>query len=106
MGVFKNSFTTADLNSFRNIPELRDRFTMRVITGAITSIRRGNRLDSRGSDEQVDFADDKIKCLISSTDAGWNNENVDSGLSGILNRFKSTNESFERRALILSTKNN
>ena len=28
-----------------NIPELRDRFTMRVISGAITLISRGNRLD-------------------------------------------------------------
>ena len=79
---------------------------MRIITGAITSIHRGNRLDSRGSDKQVDFGDDKIKCVISSTDAGWNNENVGGGLSGILNGFKSTNVSFERRALILLTKKN
>ena len=50
--------------------ELRDIFTMRVITGAITSIYRGNRLDGTGSDEQVDFCDDKIECLISSIDAG------------------------------------
>ena len=70
MGFFKNSFTTADLNSFGNIPKLRDRFIMRVSTGAISSTNRGNRLDGRGSDEHVDFGDDKIKCLISSTDAG------------------------------------
>ena len=60
--------------------ELRDRFTMRATTGAITSIHRGNILDGRGSDEQVDFGDNKIKCLISSTDAGRNNENVGGGL--------------------------
>ena len=35
---------------------------MRVITGAITSIHRGNGLDGRGSDELVDFGDDKIMC--------------------------------------------
>ena len=79
---------------------------MRVITGAITSIHRGNRLDGTGSDGLVDFGDDKIKCLISSTDAGWNNENEGCGLSGILNGFKSTKESFERSAFILSTKKN
>ena len=39
---------------------------MRVITGAIT-IHKGNRLDGRGSDKQVDFGDDDIKCLVSST---------------------------------------
>ena len=38
---------------------------MRVNTGAITSIHKGNRLDDRGSDEQVDFDDNKIKCLLS-----------------------------------------
>ena len=77
---------------------------MRVITGAVASIHRGKRLDGTGSDKQVDFGDDKIKCLISSIDAGWNNENVGGGLSGIVNGFKSTKGSFERRALILSTK--
>ena len=77
---------------------------MQVITVAITSIHRGNRLDGTGSDEQVDFGDDKIKCSISSADAGWNNENVGGGLSGIVNGLKSTEESFERRALTLSTK--
>ena len=69
MGFFKSGFTTGRFNSFGNILELRDRFVMRVITGAITLIHRGNRLDGRGSDEQVDFVDEKIKCLISSTDA-------------------------------------
>ena len=66
---FKSGFTTAYLNSFGNLPELRDRFTMRVITGAVASIHRGKRLVGTGSDEQVDFGDDKIKCLISSIDA-------------------------------------
>ena len=37
---------------------------------ALTSIHRGNRLDGRRSDEQVDFGGNKIKCLISLTDAG------------------------------------
>ena len=69
MGFFKSGFTTGRFNSFGNILELRDRFAMRVITGAIKLIHRGNRLDGRGSDEQVDFVDEKIKCLISSTDA-------------------------------------
>ena len=68
MGFFKSAFATADLSSFGNIPELRDRFSMRVISGAITSIHRGNSLDGGGS--EVGFGDDKIKCLISSTDAG------------------------------------
>ena len=43
---------------------------MQVITGAITSIDRGNRLEGRGSDEQVDLGDNKIKYLISLTVAG------------------------------------
>ena len=52
----------------------------------------------------MDFGDDKIRWLISSTDAGWKNEN-EGVLSGVENWFKSTNGSFERRNLILSTKN-
>ena len=101
---FKSGFTTAYLNSFGNLPELRDRFTMRVITGAVASTHRGKRWDGTGSDEEVDFGDDKIKSLISSIDAGWNNENVDDGLSGIVNGLNSIKGSFERSALILSTK--
>ena len=104
MVFFKSGFTTANLNSVGNIPELKARFTMRVITGAIISIPRGNRLEGKGSDEQVDFCDDEIKCLISSIDAGWNNENVGGGLLRIVNGFKSTFGSFEQRALILPTK--
>ena len=52
------------------MPELRDRFTMRAITGEITPIHRDNRLDGRVLDEQIDFVDDKIRCLIPLTDAG------------------------------------
>ena len=70
MGFFKSGFTAVYLKSFGNIPELRDRFSMWVITGAVTSTHSGNRLDDTGSDEPVDFGDDKIKRLISSTDAG------------------------------------
>ena len=62
MNFFKSDFTTVYFNSFGNISKLRDRFTMRVITGAITLKHRDNRLDGSGSDEQVDFGDDKIKC--------------------------------------------
>ena len=100
MSFFKSGFTTADLNSFGNIPELR------VITGARASIHSGNRLDGRLWNGPIDFGVDKIKHLISSMDAGWNNENVGGGLSGIVNGFKSTKGSFERRTLILSTKKN
>ena len=39
MGFFKSGFTITDLKAFGNIPELRDIFTMRIITGAITSVR-------------------------------------------------------------------
>ena len=70
MDFFKSGFTIAYLNSFGNIPELRDRFTMWVITEVITLIHRGNRLNGTGSDELVYFGDDKIKRLISSTDTG------------------------------------
>ena len=43
---------------------------MQAITGTITSIYRSNGLDGSGSDEQVDFGDDKVKCSISLTDGG------------------------------------
>ena len=68
---------------------------MRVITGAITSIHRGNRLYGRGSDEHLDFGDNKIKCLICLSYAGRNNKNICGGLSGTINGFKSNIESFE-----------
>ena len=62
MGFFKSGFTTADFNSLGKITEL--------IMGAITSIQKGKRFDGRRSDKQADFGDYKIRCLISSTDAG------------------------------------
>ena len=58
---FKSDFITADLNSLRKIPQLRDRFIMRVIMGAITLKQSGKRLDGRGSDKQVNFSDYKIR---------------------------------------------
>ena len=73
------------VNSLGKIPELRDRFTVQVINGVITLIQWGKRLD--GSDEQVDFGDDKIKCLISLADAGSKIENKIGGLSGLENGF-------------------
>ena len=56
--------------------------------GAITSIQWGKRFDSGGSDKQMDFCDDKIRCLISSTDASWKNENEGGGLPRVENVFK------------------
>ena len=47
MSFFKSGFTTANLITFGNMQELRDIFTMQVITGTITSIHRGNRLDGK-----------------------------------------------------------
>ena len=70
MWVFQKWFYNSMFNFFLNIPELRDRYTRRVITGAMTLTHRGTRLDGTRSDKQVDFGDDKIKCLISSIDAG------------------------------------
>ena len=71
MIFFSNvAYTAAYLNSVRNIPELRNRFAMQVIAGTITSIHRGNRLNGTESYEKEDFGDNKIKCLISSADAG------------------------------------
>ena len=72
MWVFLKWLYNSIFKFFGNLPELKDRFTMRVITGVITSTHRGNRLDGRESDQQVDFGDDKTNCLISSTDAGLN----------------------------------
>ena len=77
---------------------------MRVITGAITSIRWSNRLDGLGSDKHVDFGEDNIRFLMSSTDADWKSKKVGDGLLGIANGFKSTNGNFARSDLILSTK--
>ena len=41
----------------------------------------GKRLEDTGSDWQVDFGEDNISCLISSKDAGLNNENIGGNLS-------------------------
>ena len=47
-----------------------------VITRATLSMQWGKRLEDTGSDWQVDFGEDNISCLISSKDAGLNNENI------------------------------
>ena len=56
---------------------------MRVIVGTILSLQWGNRLGGMGSDWQVDFGEGNISCLISSKDAGLNDENVGGNLSSI-----------------------
>ena len=75
-----------------------------MIIGAIESMQWGSKLDGTGSNNHVDFGDDKINCLISSTDTSLNDENIDGDLLGRDNGFKSINGSFERRVLIFSTK--
>ena len=50
--------------------------------GTKLSIQRGNRLEGMGSDWQVDLGEDYICCLISSKDAGLNDENVGGNLLG------------------------
>ena len=75
-----------------------------MIIGAMESIQWGRRLDGTGSNKHVDFGEDKINCLISSTDTCLNDENIGGDLSGGDNGFKSINWSFERRIIILSTK--
>ena len=45
------------------------------------------RLEGIGSDWQVDFGEDNISCLISSKDAGINDENIVGDLSGTENGF-------------------
>ena len=56
------------------------------------------------SKKHLDFGEDKINCLISSTDTSLNDENEGGNLSKRDKGFKSIKGSFERRALILSTK--
>ena len=73
--------------------------------GTILSIQWGNRLESLGSDWQVDFGEDNISCLISSKDAGLNDENIGGNLSGTELEFTLINGRFIRRVLILSLKN-
>ena len=78
----KNGLTKADLNFFRKEPVLKDKFTLHVITRTILSIQWGKRLESMGSDWQVDFGEDIVSCLISSKEADLNDENVGGNLSG------------------------
>ena len=66
---------------------MRDKFTIRVTIGTILSIQWGKRLEGIGSDWQVDFGEDNISSLISSKDAGLNDENV----GGDLSRTEKTN---------------
>ena len=54
-----------------------------------------------GTDWQVDFGEGNISCLISSKDAGLNDENICGDLSGIKNGF---NARCKRKVLILSLK--
>ena len=75
-----------------------------MIIGAIESMQWGSRLDGTGSNKRADFGEDKINCLISSTDTSLNDENEGGDLTGRDNGFKSINGSLERRVLILSTK--
>ena len=57
-----------------------------------------------GSNKHVDFGEDKINHLISSTDTSLNDENEGGDLSGRYNGFKSINGSFKWRILIFSIK--
>ena len=50
----------------------------------------------------MDFSEDNISGLISSKDAGLNDENIGGDLSGTENRFILINGRFKRRVLILS----
>ena len=53
------------------------------------SMQWGRRWDGARSHKHVDFGEDKINCLISSTDISLNDENIDGDLSGRDNGFKS-----------------
>ena len=53
-----------------------------MIIGAMESMQWGSRLDGTGSNKYVDFGEDKINCLISSTDTSLNDENIGGDLSG------------------------
>ena len=92
------------MSCFEKTPELSDKLTIRVIIGAMESMQWGNRLDGTGPNKHVDFGEDKINCLISSTDTSLNDEKIDGNFSGRDNGFKLINGSLERKVLILSTK--
>ena len=51
-------------------------------------MQRGKRWDSTGFNKHVDFGEDKINCLILSTDTSLNDENKGGNLSGRDNGFK------------------
>ena len=60
---------------------------MRVIMEKTILMQWGRRLDCKESNKQIDFADDKICCLISTTNAARNNENESGDLSDVENEF-------------------
>ena len=60
----------------------------------------GKRLEGIGSDWQVDFGENNTSCLISSKDAGLNDENIGGYLLGSENRFISINRRFKWRVFI------
>ena len=53
-------------NVLEKTPELNDKFTIRVIIGAMESMQWGRRWDGTGSNKHLDCDEDKINCLISS----------------------------------------
>ena len=76
------------MSCFEKTPELSDKLTIRVIIGAMESMQWGSRLDGTWSNKHVDFGEDKINFLISSTDISLNDKNIGCDLSGRDNGFK------------------
>ena len=74
LDFLRSGFIKADLSYFEKTPELSNKSTIRVIIGAIESMQWGSRLDGTGSNKHVDFGEDKINCLISSTDTSLSDE--------------------------------
>ena len=62
------------------------------------------QMNGTGSNKHVNFGEDKINCIILSTDTSLNDDNEGGDLLGRDNGFKLINGSFERRVSILSTK--
>ena len=62
------------------------------------------QMNGTGSNKHVNFGEDKINCIILSTDTSLNDDNEGGDLLGRVNGFKLINGSFERRVSILSTK--
>ena len=73
--------------------------------GTILSIEWDKRLEGIGSDWQVGFGEDKISYLISSKDAGSNDENVGGNVGNTEQGFTLINERLKWRVSILSLKN-